>query len=222
MSLHGCAKPLLRPLCLTVPPCSQQIMKSVLHAAQVTMCSLHHAICSQDVCSAMHVMRPAAFLPHKLHIKIGMLLYSMLCDNEMQQPSHFYCTSACRNFVSAHCVACSTPGVLQYSLLQLCHTAGSANLLPSAHMICCRYHDGVDSLGRPVVVVDVDAVSSAVPVRKAAMHYLLERLEPIVIQVGSSRRIASWLPRAFCKCAVLTACVPKQLQVPCGTLFLVA
>eukprot|EP00891_Asterochloris_glomerata_P000615 jgi/Astpho2/615/Aster-04457 len=44
------------------------------------------------------------------------------------------------------------------------------------------YHDGVDSLGRPVVVVDVDAVSSAVPVRKAAMHYLLERLEPIVIQ----------------------------------------
>ena len=77
------------------------------------------------------------------------------------------------------------------TVLQLCHTACSPNLLPSRSLsVCCRYHDGVDSLGRPVVVIDVDAVSSAVPVRKAAMSYLLERLEPIVIQVGNSSQIA--------------------------------
>lgn len=44
------------------------------------------------------------------------------------------------------------------------------------------FHDGVDSLGRPVIVVDADAVAPKVS-RKAACAYMLQRLEPIVVQV---------------------------------------
>ena len=45
------------------------------------------------------------------------------------------------------------------------------------------YYDGVDSLGRPVVIVNADALPRSAS-RKAAVHYLLQRLEPIVTQVS--------------------------------------
>ena len=44
------------------------------------------------------------------------------------------------------------------------------------------FHDGVDSLGRPVIVVNADAMAPKVS-RKAAFAYMLQRLEPIVVQV---------------------------------------
>ncbi len=44
------------------------------------------------------------------------------------------------------------------------------------------FYDGVDSLGRPVVVVDFDAVAPSTT-RAAVMQYILQRLEPIVSQV---------------------------------------
>ena len=43
------------------------------------------------------------------------------------------------------------------------------------------YHDGVDSLGRPVVVLNADAVAANVS-RQWACQYMLHRLEPIVSQ----------------------------------------
>lgn len=45
------------------------------------------------------------------------------------------------------------------------------------------YSDGLDSLGRPVVVVDADAIKPTTS-RKDACTYMLKRLEPIVQQVG--------------------------------------
>ncbi len=50
------------------------------------------------------------------------------------------------------------------------------------------YYDGLDSLGRPVVVINADAVAEEKPARKAAFNYLLHQLEPVVSQV------APWLP----------------------------
>lgn len=44
------------------------------------------------------------------------------------------------------------------------------------------YHDGVDSLGRPVIVLNADAVGTNVS-RQWACQYMLHRLEPIVSQV---------------------------------------
>ena len=44
------------------------------------------------------------------------------------------------------------------------------------------FHDGVDSLGRPVVVVNADALSAGAS-RKDAISYMQQRLEPIVVQV---------------------------------------
>ncbi|KAK9825463.1 hypothetical protein WJX81_005184 [Elliptochloris bilobata] len=43
------------------------------------------------------------------------------------------------------------------------------------------YYDGVDSLGRPVVVVNADAVAAKVS-RRAAGQYMLRQLEPLVAQ----------------------------------------
>lgn len=45
------------------------------------------------------------------------------------------------------------------------------------------FHDGVDSLGRPVIVVNADAMAPKVS-RKSACAYMLQRLEPIVVQVS--------------------------------------
>ena len=44
------------------------------------------------------------------------------------------------------------------------------------------YHDGVDSIGRPVVVVNADALAPGAS-RKDAISYMQQRLEPIVVQV---------------------------------------
>lgn len=46
------------------------------------------------------------------------------------------------------------------------------------------FHDGVDSQGRPVIVVNTDAVGTGRKARSAAMQYMLHRLEPIVTQVS--------------------------------------
>lgn len=45
------------------------------------------------------------------------------------------------------------------------------------------FHDGVDSQGRPVIVVNTDAVGTARKARSQALQYMLHRLEPIVTQV---------------------------------------
>lgn len=46
------------------------------------------------------------------------------------------------------------------------------------------FHDGVDSQGRPVIVVNTDAVGITRKARAQALQYMLHRLEPIVVQVG--------------------------------------
>lgn len=45
------------------------------------------------------------------------------------------------------------------------------------------FHDGVDSQGRPVIVVNTDAVGTTRQARSQALQYMLHRLEPIVTQV---------------------------------------
>ena len=45
------------------------------------------------------------------------------------------------------------------------------------------FHDGVDSQGRPVIVVNTDAVGTTRKARAQALQYMLHRLEPIVVQV---------------------------------------
>ncbi|KAK9908724.1 hypothetical protein WJX75_001952 [Coccomyxa subellipsoidea] len=72
------------------------------------------------------------------------------------------------------------------------------------------YFDGLDSLGRPVVVINADAVAEEKHARKAAFQYLLHQLEPVVSQgpyvlvmvnTGrshkSNRLQASWLVSAY-------------------------
>jgi hypothetical protein len=57
------------------------------------------------------------------------------------------------------------------------------------------YCDGLDALGRPVVVVNADAVAEQRAARKAAFQYLLYQLEPIVVQV-------LWSCPASCSCNI--------------------
>ena len=47
------------------------------------------------------------------------------------------------------------------------------------------YFDGLDSLGRPVVIVNSDAMGENRGARKSAFQYIVQVLEPIVIQVQS-------------------------------------
>ena len=47
------------------------------------------------------------------------------------------------------------------------------------------FHDGVDSQGRPVIIVNTDAVGASRKARSSALQYMLHRLEPIVTQVSS-------------------------------------
>ncbi|KAK9816247.1 hypothetical protein WJX74_000840 [Apatococcus lobatus] len=70
------------------------------------------------------------------------------------------------------------------------------------------FYDGVDSIGRPVVVVDFDAVAPSTT-RSAVMQYILQRLEPIVSQgpyvlvmlttgkTGTSYLKGAWLIAAY-------------------------
>lgn len=44
------------------------------------------------------------------------------------------------------------------------------------------FHDGVDSVGRPVVVINADALAPGAS-RKDAISYMQQRLEPIIVQV---------------------------------------
>jgi len=53
------------------------------------------------------------------------------------------------------------------------------------------FHDGVDSQGRPVIVVNTDAVGTARKARSQALQYMLHRLEPIVTQV--CLLVAAWV-----------------------------
>ncbi len=47
------------------------------------------------------------------------------------------------------------------------------------------YYDGIDSVGRPVVVVNARADAMLQPkLRNRAMEYMKRRLEPIVYQVS--------------------------------------
>ena len=45
------------------------------------------------------------------------------------------------------------------------------------------FYDGIDSMGRPVVVVDISALHTESATRRQAMQYMLHRLEPIITQV---------------------------------------
>lgn len=45
------------------------------------------------------------------------------------------------------------------------------------------FYDGVDARGRPVVVVNADVALSVPSKRKAALEFILQRLEPIITQV---------------------------------------
>ena len=45
------------------------------------------------------------------------------------------------------------------------------------------FFDGLDSLGRPVVIVNADAMGENKGARKNAFQYIVQVLEPIVIQV---------------------------------------
>lgn len=65
------------------------------------------------------------------------------------------------------------------------------------------YFDGLDSLGRPVVVINADAVAEEKHARKAAFQYLLHQLEPVVSQVGFS----SYPDKELSKCV---ASMPRK------------
>ena len=45
------------------------------------------------------------------------------------------------------------------------------------------FFDGLDTLGRPVVVVNADALGDSKGARKSAFQHIVNVLEPIVIQV---------------------------------------
>ena len=45
------------------------------------------------------------------------------------------------------------------------------------------FFDGLDSLGRPVVIVNADAMGEQKGSRKSAFQYIVRTLEPVVIQV---------------------------------------
>lgn len=45
------------------------------------------------------------------------------------------------------------------------------------------FYDGVDARGRPVVVVNADVALGVPTMRKAALEFMLHRLEPIISQV---------------------------------------
>lgn len=47
------------------------------------------------------------------------------------------------------------------------------------------FFDGLDSLGRPVVIVNADAMGENKGARKNAFQYIVQVLEPIVVQVQS-------------------------------------
>ena len=47
------------------------------------------------------------------------------------------------------------------------------------------FFDGLDTLGRPVVIVNADAMGENKGARKHAFQYIVHVLEPIVMQVRS-------------------------------------
>lgn len=52
------------------------------------------------------------------------------------------------------------------------------------------FHDGIDALGRPVVVVNADALAPKSS-RKDAIAYMQQRLEPIIVQARLPIRLMS-------------------------------
>lgn len=45
------------------------------------------------------------------------------------------------------------------------------------------FFDGLDSLGRPVIIVNADAMGENKGARKSAFQFIVHTLEPVVIQV---------------------------------------
>ena len=74
------------------------------------------------------------------------------------------------------------------------------------------FHDGVDSQGRPVIVVNTNAVGTSRKARGQALQYMLQRLEPIVIQVT----FYIWSDHSFALSSVLllVACLPACSLCP--------
>ena len=54
------------------------------------------------------------------------------------------------------------------------------------------FFDGLDSLGRPVVIVNADALGENRTARKGAFQYIVNVLEPIVTQVRSRSTSEDW------------------------------
>lgn len=76
------------------------------------------------------------------------------------------------------------------------------------------FYDGVDSIGRPVVVVDFDAVAPSTT-RSAVMQYILQRLEPIVSQVEVVFRSLGNNGRLSIPMATFKAQSPCLVAQPC-------
>lgn len=54
------------------------------------------------------------------------------------------------------------------------------------------FFDGLDSLGRPVVIVNADAMGEQKGDRKSAFQYIVRTLEPVVIQVCCCILAKAW------------------------------
>lgn len=72
------------------------------------------------------------------------------------------------------------------------------------------FHDGVDAVGRPVIVVNAAAAGTKVS-RKAACAYMLQRLEPIVVQARPCLTA-----RAVIMIATLSGCISLLVIVSCA------
>lgn len=77
----------------------------------------------------------------------------------------------------------SAAGVSAYATSHYDRDARMADAFEPEEFRGMLFHDGVDSQGRPVIVVNTDAVGTTRKARAQALQYMLHRLEPIVVQV---------------------------------------
>ena len=73
------------------------------------------------------------------------------------------------------------------------------------------FFDGLDSLGRPVVIVNADAMGENKGARKNAFQYIVQILEPIVVQVHPpSQHDISQCPRLLLRDTCCVAASPSS------------
>ena len=70
------------------------------------------------------------------------------------------------------------------------------------------FFDGLDSLGRPVVIVNADAMGENKGARKNAFQHIVQVLEPIVVQVQSPSGHEKYPDALSFGCSIPATCLP--------------